>query len=127
MATNPSRVTLTISGSPPTATCTPDPVEVVKGTNDGVQWTLDNDDFVFTSVTIDSVTITPSSGPSGDFSGVTIDNSAGNNTQSVMTVNDSLAEIIGNVHSDDHAYSLNYQARSGGQTHSYDPTIRNHD
>ena len=123
MATNPSKVTATVSGSPAAMSLSPDPVEVVKGTNDGVEWTLSSSDYEFTGVTIDSIAVTPTG--SGDFSGITIDNSDA--SKSVMTVDDSLAEIHGNVHSDDHTYTLNYQARGGGETHTYDPTIRNHD
>lgn len=127
MASNPSRVTVTLSNGGSSASCNPDPVVVTKGTNDGVQWTLNDRDHVLTSVTVDGVTISPSSPGSGDFSGVTIDNTGSNNAQSVMTVDDSLAEIKGNVHSADHSYSVNYQARAGGPTRSFDPTIRNRD
>jgi hypothetical protein len=123
MASNPSPVNVTISSST-SVSCNPDPVVVTKGTNDGVRWTTANADWVFTGVKIDGVTITTTTS-NGDFSGLTIDNTGANNRQSVMTVDDSLAEINGNVHQDDHAYSVLYQARSGGETYSFDPTIRN--
>jgi hypothetical protein len=116
-----------MSGNPPAATCNPDPVLVTKGINDGVRWTLNDKDYAFTGVTVDGTYLTPASSASGDFSGVSIDNTGANNQQSVMIVDDSLAEIKGGVHSDDHTYSVNYQDRNTGRTYSFDPTIRNRD
>lgn len=127
MATNPSPVNVTFSGDPPTATPRPDPVPVTKGTNDGVRWTTTDPNYVFTGVIIDQITINPSSPDpsSGDFNGLVIDNTGANNRQSVMTVDDSLAEIEGSVHDRSHPYSVLFQARSGGTTYAFDPTIKN--
>jgi hypothetical protein len=129
MANNPSHVTVTINPNNPQGQvqCSPDIVAVAKQPEDGVQWTISNPNYVFTGVTIDGVMITPPSDPnhpssSGDFSGVAIDNS---DNKSVMTVDDSLAEITGDVHSEDHSYTVNYADRNGSGTYAFDPTIRN--
>jgi hypothetical protein len=91
---------------------------------DGVKWVISDSAWVFTGVTIDGTIYTPSNpNGDGDFSGLSIDNSNAN--KSVMTVDDSLAEITGPVHSEDHTYTISYQARGGGQTYMFDPTIRN--
>jgi len=118
-------ITTNPAPTPPTVTCDPDPVVVKKSDDkDGVKWVISDSAWVFTGVAIDGTIYTPSNpNGDGDFSGLSIDNSNAN--KSVMSVDDSLAEITGPVHSADHTYTISYQARSGGQTYSFDPTIRN--
>ena len=129
MASKPSPCTVTV-GQNNQITNSPDPVVVNKTGNsahDGVQWTLNNEDWVFTGVTINNVSYTPGSPGSGDFSGLTIDNTQpnGQNKKSIMTIDDSLAEIANPGDQMDYSYGVEMQERAGTRTMTFDPKIRN--
>lgn len=129
MASNPSNCNVTVT-SATNVNCSPDPVVVAKHGNsahDGVEWTINNKDWIFTGVIIAGTTYTPASATSSDFGGCTIDNSQpnGQDKKSIMVIDDSLAEIIHEGQQEDYSYTLNISARDGSSSFAYDPNIRN--
>lgn len=108
-----SKVSVDFSKSP--VECDPDPVIVKKNQEDGVEWTSKEDGYTFTGVTIDTITYTPSSNSTGEFKDVAITTK---NNKSIMTITDTVSDTT------DHAYSLVYSDPQGN-SHTFDPTIRN--
>ena len=106
-----SKVPVIVNFNLTPVTCNPDPVNVRRANNDGVQWTANKPGYTFTGVSVAG-----HQAPTGDFGTPVIStNPAG---RSVMTVPDSVADF-GN-----YKYTLDYTDPTG-TARTYDPTIRN--
>ena len=97
------RCTVTVTGS--TASPNPDPVNVSRASNNGVQWVMATPGYRFTGVEISDWT---------DFQQPTF-----SDDHRTMTVEDSVADY-GN-----YTYSIGFEATSTGERFQFDPTIHN--